>query len=306
MNVGSTSGIPPVRTAAASAAPRRFGLAALRPSVTVATMNPAGIIDEVAAIARGAGEIILRHFAAPIPIAARKSTRSDVVTAADTEAEGYIVRALLARFPGHHVVGEEGGGQGAAVAVAPYHWFVDPIDGTVNFAGKLPHFCTSIALATPDRQPLLGVIYDPTRDELFTAVRGGGALLDGRPLRVTATAGLNDAIVSTGFPYDKHTNPDNNLREWAAFLQHIRGERRLGSAALDLAYVAAGRLDGYWEKDLKPYDVMAGLLLVREAGGTVTDYTGAPYPQREDRGRYVASNGLIHDAMLRVLQSVRG
>lgn len=266
------------------------------------TLPPVSV-ETVAALARGAGEIILRHFAAPIPISARKSTRSDVVTAADTEAEAFIVRELTARFPDHHIVGEEGGGQGAPAATAPYHWFVDPIDGTVNFAAKLPHFCTSIALATPDRRPVLGVIYDPTRDELFSAVRGGGAFLNGRPLRVTGIAELNDAVVSTGFPYDKHTNPDNNAREWTEFLKHIRGERRLGSAALDLAYVAAARLDGYWEKDLKPYDAMAGVLLVEEAGGRVSDYTGAPDPQRADRGRYVASNGLIHEAMLRVLGS---
>ncbi|MCM2275955.1 MAG: inositol monophosphatase [Candidatus Didemnitutus sp.] len=264
-------------------------------------MQPAEILDDVVAIARGAGEIILRHFAAPIPISARKTTRSDVVTAADTETEAYIVRELQARFPGHHIVGEEGGGQGAPAAEAAYHWFVDPIDGTVNFAAKLPHFCTSIALATADRQPLLGVVHDPTRGEIFTAVRGGGAHLNGVALRVTDTASLNDAVVSTGFPYDKHTNPDNNLREWTAFLKHIRGERRLGAAALDLAYVAAGRLDGYWEKDLKPYDALAGLLLVREAGGTVTDYAGDPTPQRLDRGRYIASNGHLHAAMLDVL-----
>ncbi len=266
------------------------------------TLPPVSV-ETVAALARGAGEIIMRHFAAPIPISARKSTRSDVVTAADTEAEAFIVRELTARFPDHHIVGEEGGGQGAPAATAPYHWFVDPIDGTVNFAAKLPHFCTSIALATPDRRPVLGVIYDPTRDELFSAVRGGGAFLNGRPLRVTGIAELSDAVVSTGFPYDKHTNPDNNAREWTEFLKHIRGERRLGSAALDLAYVAAARLDGYWEKDLKPYDAMAGVLLVEEAGGRVSDYTGAPDPQRADRGRYVASNGLIHEAMLRVLGS---
>ncbi len=262
-------------------------------------------LEIVTAIARGAGEIIRRHFAAPIPIAARKSTRSDVVTAADTEAEAFIVRELTARFPAHHIVGEEGGGQGAPAATAAHHWFVDPIDGTVNFAAKLPHFCTSIALATADRRPLLGVVYDPTRDEVFSAVRGGGAFLNGQPVRVTGIAELSDAVVSTGFPYDKHTNPDNNAREWTEFLKHIRGERRLGSAALDLAYIAAGRLDGYWEKDLKPYDAMAGVLLVAEAGGRVTDYAGAPDPQRADRGRYVASNGLIHDAMLRVLASVR-
>jgi myo-inositol-1(or 4)-monophosphatase len=268
-------------------------------------MQPTAILNDVAAIARGAGQIILRHFAAPIPISARKSTRSDVVTAADTEAEAFIVRELLARFPEHHIVGEEGGGQGAPAATAPFHWFVDPVDGTVNFAAKLPHFCTSIALATPDRRPLLGVVYDPTRDELFTAVRGGGAQLNGQPLAVTATEELNDAVLSTGFPYDKHTNPDNNEREWSAFLKHIRGERRLGSAALDLAYVAAGRLDGYWEKDLKRWDIMAGVLLVEEAGGAVSDYAGAPDPQRAERARCVASNGRIHAAMLSVLASVR-
>src|SRR5688572_8489354 len=165
-------------------------------------MQLAEMIGDVAAIARGAGEIIMRHFAAPIPTTA-KSSRIDIVTAADTEAERYIVGELQARFPGHHIVGEEGGGQGAAAVSAPYHWFVDPIDGTVNFASKLPHFCTSIALATPDRQPLLGVIYDPTRRELFTAVRGGGAHLNGESLRTTATVELNDALVSSGFPYDK-------------------------------------------------------------------------------------------------------
>ncbi|HEX2100928.1 MAG TPA: inositol monophosphatase family protein, partial [Candidatus Synoicihabitans sp.] len=232
------------------------------------------------------------------------TSRIDIVTAADRETEAFIVHELARHFPDHHVVGEEGGGQGAAAAVAPYHWFVDPIDGTVNFASKLPHFCTSIALATPDREPLLGVVYDPTRRELFTAIRGKGAHLNDQPIRVTATAELIDAVITSGFPYDKHTNPDNNLKEWAAFLLQIRGERRLGSAALDLCYVAAGRLDGYWEKDLKPYDAMAGLLLVREAGGAVTDYAGGAYPQRHDRGRYVASNGTLHAAMLQVLASV--
>jgi myo-inositol-1(or 4)-monophosphatase len=262
------------------------------------------ILSQVTAIARGAGDIILRHFAAPIPTSV-KDTRSDIVTAADTEAEAYIVRELLARFPDHHIVGEESGGQGSPAGTAPYQWFVDPIDGTVNFAAKLPHFCTSIALATRDRQPLLGVVFDPTRGELFTAIAGQGAQLNGGPIRVTQTAKLNDAVCSTGFPYDKHTNPDNNLKEWAAFLKHIRGERRLGSAALDLCYVGAGRLDGYWEKDLKPWDVMAGMLVAREAGATVTDYAGDQNPQRLDRCRFVASNGRIHAAMLEVIDSVR-
>jgi myo-inositol-1(or 4)-monophosphatase len=192
------------------------------------------------------------------------------------------------------------------VANAPYHWFVDPVDGTVNFAAKLPHFCTSIALATAEREPLLGVVYDPVRRELFTAVAGQGAQLNGQRIGVTLTDELSDAVVSSGFPYDKHSNPDNNLREWTAFLHHIRGERRLGSAALDLCWLGAGRLDGYWEKDLKPWDAMAGMLVAREAGGTVTDYVGGAHPQRLDRGRYVASNGRIHAEMLAVLRSVAG
>lgn len=267
--------------------------------------EPAEILSVVADLARGAGDIILRHFTAPIPIAARKSTRSDIVTAADTEAERYIVRELARRFPDDHIVGEEGGGQGAPAATAARQWFVDPIDGTVNFAAKLPHFCTSIALATADRQPLVGVVYDPVRRELFAAVRGAGANLNGQSLAVTQTDALTDAVVSSGFPYDKHLNPDNNEREWAAFLRHIRGERRLGCAALDLCWVGAGRLDGYWEKDLKPWDVMAGMLVAREAGGVVTDYAGGPEPQRLDRGRYVASNGRIHAAMLEVLRTAQ-
>ncbi len=260
-------------------------------------------LNDVVSIARGAGEIIMRHFAAPTPTTL-KSSRIDVVTAADTEAEDYIVRELLKRFPDHHIVGEEGGGRGAAAEKASYNWFVDPIDGTVNFASKLPHFCTSIALTTPDRQPLLGVIFDPTRTELYTAVKGEGAFLNGKPMRVSGTRQLIDAVVTSGFPYDKHSNPDNNLREWAAFLVRIRGERRLGSAALDLAYLAAGRLDGYWEKGLRPWDAMAGVLMVSEAGGKVTDYAGRPNPQSQDRGHYVASNSLLHEEMLEVLSDV--
>jgi myo-inositol-1(or 4)-monophosphatase len=263
-------------------------------------INASELLPSIIALAQGAGEIALRHFAAPIPTTS-KTSRIDIVTAADTEIEAFLVAELTRRFPEHHIVGEEGGGQGAAAGGAAYHWFVDPIDGTVNFASKLPHFCTSIALATAEREPLLGVVYDPTRRELFTAVRGGGAWLNRQPIRVTQTAELVDAVITSGFPYDKHTNPDNNLREWGAFLTRIRGERRLGSAALDLCYVAAGRLDGYWEKDLKTYDVMAGMLIVREAGGTVTDYAGGAWPQRLDRGRYVASNGRVHAEMLGVL-----
>lgn len=284
----------------------RIAVDAVRGGVCLGGMqNPSELLPEVETIIRGAGRIVMRHFARPVATSL-KSSRIDIVTDADKESEAFIVAELARRFPGHHIVGEEGGGQGAPAAGAAYHWFVDPIDGTVNFASKLPHFCVSIALATADREPLLGVVYDPTRDELFAATKGGGATLNGRPIRVTEAAELVDAVITSGFPYDKHTNPDNNLREWSAMLVKIRGERRLGSAALDLCYVGAGRLDGYWEKDLKPYDAMAGMLVAREAGGMVTDYAGGEFPQREDRGRYVASNGLIHAAMLRVLAEARG
>lgn len=265
--------------------------------------QPSNLLPDIIEIAREAGEIVMRHFAAPIH-STLKSSRIDIVTAADTETEAFIIRRLTAKFPSHHIVGEEGGGQGAPAADAPYHWYVDPIDGTVNFANKLPYFSISIALATPDRLPLLGVVYDPTRGEFFTAVKDQGARLDGRPIAVTKTEELIDSVVASGFPYDKQSNPDNNLKEWNAFVPRIRGERRLGSAALDMSYVAAGRLDGFWEKNLKPYDAMAGMLIAREAGGRVTDYAGNDFPQRQDRGRYVASNGRIHAAMLAVLQSV--
>ncbi len=266
-------------------------------------ISPSSLLPQISALAQRAGDIALRHFAAPIPTTS-KTSRIDIVTAADTEVEAFIVDELTRLFPDHHIVGEEGGGQGAPAGGAAYHWFVDPIDGTVNFASKLPHFCTSIALATADRDPLLGVVYDPTRRELFAAARGAGATLNGNGIRPTNTTDLVDAVIASGFPYDKHTNPDNNLREWTAFTTRVRGERRLGSAALDLCYVASGRLDGYWEKDLKTYDVMAGMLIAREAGGVVTDYAGGAFPQHEDRGRYVASNGRIHATMLAILENV--
>jgi myo-inositol-1(or 4)-monophosphatase len=266
-------------------------------------MNLNDIVTIAAAIAQDAGELIMRHYAVAVTEKV-KSTSIDIVTAADTEAEALIVSALTSHFPDHHIVGEEGGGMGASADSAEYFWHVDPIDGTVNFAAKLPHFCTSIALCDKNREPLVGVVYDPTRKELFKAIRGEGAWLNDQPLRVTAVPRLLQAVLSTGFPYDRHTNPDNNLKEWTAFLVRTRGERRLGSAALDFSWVAAGRLDGYWEKSLNTWDVMAGLLLVREAGGRVTDYQGGEKPQALDKGGYVVSNGHIHQEMLEVIASV--
>lgn len=268
------------------------------------TLQPASLLAAVIDIAHQAVAIVMRHYAAPTN-AQTKSNSIDLVTAADKEAEIFIVAALKALVPKHHIVGEEGGGQGASLAEAEYLWFVDPIDGTTNFASKLPHFCTSIAMTDAQRHPLLGVIYDPIKRELFTAIKGGGAWLNGKPLRVTPTARLIESVLSSGFPYDRATNPDNNMREWAAIVPRIRGERRFGSAALDMAYVAAGRLDGYWESSLNPWDIMAGVLLVEEAGGCVTDYHGEPLPQRHDKANYVATNGSIHTELVDILVSVR-
>jgi len=283
----------------------RHGLFQIREIIQLMSLNLAALLPSVIDIAQQAGAIIMRHYAAPITALA-KSNRIDLVTAADKEAEIYIVAALKALCPTHHIVGEEGGGQGVALADAEYLWFVDPVDGTTNFASKLPQFCTSIALTDKTRQPLLAVIYDPVKRELFTAIKGGGTWMNGRPVRVTETTELLDSVMASGFPTDRVTNPDNNLREWAAIVPLLRGERRLGSAALDLAYVAAGRLDGFWEAGLNPWDVAAGVLLVEEAGGCVTDYEGQPMPQRQDKSRYVATNGKIHAAFLEALAAVRG
>lgn len=262
------------------------------------------VLNSVIPIARDAGQILLQHFDNPI-ITGTKSTDGDIVTIADKESERWIVSALTAHFPEHHIVGEEGGGMGAPAETADFFWYVDPLDGTVNYAAGMPFFSTSIALTDSHRQPLAGVVYDPWRDELFTAVQGKGAYLNGHPLHVSTTDSLAKALLSSGFPYDKHLRQDNNLAEWAAFLVKVRDLRRLGSAALDLCYVAAGRMDGFWEQSLNPWDVLAGMLIVREAGGMVTDYHGSPNPQQQDKGKYLASNGHLHPAMLAVLETVK-
>jgi myo-inositol-1(or 4)-monophosphatase len=180
-------------------------------------------------------------------------------------------------------------------------WVVDPLDGTNNFAHGFPVFAVSLAAIRGD-EVLAGATYDPLRDELFAARRGGGATLNGRPIRVSARERLATSLVATGFPYDKATNPDNNIAQFAAVTPLVRGIRRAGSAALDLAYVAAGRLEAYWERGTNAWDVAAGILLVREAGGRVTDYEGGP--PRLEGGRFVASNGPVHDQLLEVLQCV--
>jgi myo-inositol-1(or 4)-monophosphatase len=222
----------------------------------------------------------------------------DLVTEVDLECE-QMCRALLAdRFPDHDILAEEMGA-GPARAASRYRWVFDPLDGTTNYAHGLPVFCASLALEI-DGRPEVGAIYDPTRSELFTGERGQGAFLNGARLRVSETGGLLDSLLVTGFPYDVHQKIGPLVTMFAAFLGQARAVRRLGSAALDLCYVAAGRFDGFWEQSLKPWDVAAGALIVEEAGGRVTGMDGTPFDPAA--AHLVASNGQIHDAMLDVIR----
>ncbi len=264
-------------------------------------LNPTQILQQATRIAREAGQL-LREYSAQNVSRETKSSTIDIVTEADRNAEAYINSELEQLYPAHHIVGEEEGDRGADASTADFVWYVDPLDGTTNYANHIPHYCVSLALTDTQRRPLVGVIYEPTRDDLYSAIRGAGAHLNGEPLHVSATEELLQCVVASGFAYDKHENPDNNVPQWEAFMLKTRGVRRIGSAALDLAYVAAGRFDGYWERSLNPWDALAGMLLVQEAGGTVTDYEGGDAPQFTEDGRYVASNGHIHKAMLAVLR----
>ena len=260
------------------------------------------MLQIVEQIARDAGTVIMRFFEQPLN-EITKSSAFDVVTEADREVESLIISALQQHFPDYHIVGEEGGGIGAPIDQAEYRWYVDPVDGTTNFANRIPMFCTSIALTDRDMTPLLGVVYNPVNDELFAAVHGEGATLNGKKLVVSGTTSLQESVVASGFPYDKATAPDNNLAEWGRLLTRTRGVRRMGSAALDLCYVATGRFDGYWEQKLNPWDFLAAALCVSEAGGTVTNVAGET-GRSLYQGRYVvASNGHIHTDFLAALAS---
>ncbi len=221
----------------------------------------------------------------------------DLVTEVDKESERLIVEHLLSRFPGHNIVAEEGVyPQGGSIC----RWIIDPVDGTTNYAHGYPWFCSSIALEQ-DGELVAGVIYNPVYDELFTATKGGGAYLNGSRLSVSTRSPLKNTLLGTGFPYDCATDPANNFASFITFQMSARGIRRAGAAALDLACVAAGRLDGFWELKLKAWDVAAGVLMVREAGGVVTTFDGSPYDIFNNR--IVASNGLIHDEMVAMLTS---
>lgn len=220
----------------------------------------------------------------------------DLVTEMDVRSERFIVSAIRRRYPTHSVLAEE---KTALPRTSPYRWIIDPLDGTTNYAHGLPIFCVSIALERED-EFILGVVYDPCRDELFWAEKGKGAFLNRQRIRVSRTPALSTSLLATGFPYDLRDNPVNNLDHFAHFALRTHAVRRLGSAALDLCYVAAGRFDGYWEMTIGPWDFAAGSLIVQEAGGTITDFRGRPV--HLDGKQVLATNGKIHREMIKVLK----
>jgi myo-inositol-1(or 4)-monophosphatase len=250
-------------------------------------------LDIAVEAARIAGKFQQYRFESPLNVILKGD--KNLVTEVDQESERLIVAHLLGSFPDHGIVAEE---REYPQGKAPFRWIIDPLDGTTNYTHGFPWFCVSIGLESAG-ELVAGVIYNPLNDELFTATKGGGAFLNGHRLRVSNRSLLRNSLLGTGFPYDCASDPANNFCNFIAFQKAARGIRRAGAAALDLAYVAAGRLDGFWELKLKPWDVAAGVLLVREAGGIVTTFDGTDYDVFNHR--IVASNGLIHGEMTAML-----
>jgi len=242
-----------------------------------------------------AGALLLNYFDRRVEYELKGEF--DLVSQADHASESLIVERLRSRYPAHTVVAEEGRG---AAGDSPYCWYVDPLDGTTNFVHGFPVFCVSLALAR-ENELLCGIIYDPLHRELFEAERGAGARLNGRRIQVSRVARLNDSLAATGFPSRKrHLNVNVHFYYQVAMVSH--GVRRAGSAALDLAYVACGRLDAFWEFGLNPWDMAAGILLVEEAGGRVSDMRGAPHSLVSPH--LLADNGLLHEQMLEIFREV--
>jgi myo-inositol-1(or 4)-monophosphatase len=247
------------------------------------------------AIAREAGALLMEFFDKNIRIEYKGD--ADLVTAADRKSEALIRERIREAWPGHDVLGEE---EGLRDTGSEYRWYVDPLDGTTNFAHGFPVFCVSMGLQHKN-QMVAGVCFDPTRKEMFAAERGHGATLNDRAIHVSATKHLKESLVGTGFPsHKRHKNPNIHFYHQITLRSH--GVRRAGSAALDLCYVASGRMDGFWEFNLNPWDTAAGVLMVEEAGGRVSNFSGGPF---ELNSREVlASNGVIHDELIGEFQEI--
>lgn len=251
--------------------------------------------DLAVRLAKETGQILMDHFERRLAVKS-KSTEIDLVTEADMASEKLIVEAIRQQYPVHSILSEEGLGKSQA---GEFLWLIDPLDGTVNYAHGYPVFSVSIALQH-EGETVLGVVYDPVRDELFCAEKGQGAYCNGRRLSVSDTGSLSRSLLATGFPYARASIADNNLAEFGRVMPRVQGVRRDGSAALDMAYVAAGRLDGYWEFHLNPWDWAAGDLLVREAGGRTSSVSGQPWHLGSNS--MVATNGLLHEELLAALK----
>jgi myo-inositol-1(or 4)-monophosphatase len=246
-------------------------------------------------LARAAGKLQRDRYETRLEVQT-KTTPINLVTEVDHACEELVVEGIAAERPDDAILAEEGSGRDRDDA--PWRWVIDPLDGTTNYAHGYPRFCVSIGV---ERESIraVAVVYDPLLDELYTAVRGRGAWMNTRRLRVSKTASLGEAMLATGFAYDVRRSSVDNLDHFAALVKRSRAVRRDGSAALDLCYVAAGRFDGFWELKLQPWDVAAGLLIVEEAGGSTSDLRGGPAPRS---GReIVASNGLVHAALVDAL-----
>jgi myo-inositol-1(or 4)-monophosphatase len=257
-------------------------------------MNLAPYKQTAIAAAYKAADILRSRFGNLCQV--HKKDAVEIVTEADTESEKEIISAIRVRFPEHSILSEE---SGLKAGNADFRWVIDPLDGTVNFAHQVPLFCISIGLTYRD-DIVLGVVLNPVNGELYTAQQGEGAHLNGRPIRVSAIPKTSESLLGTGFPYHLQDNFEPIMTRYRNCLQASQAVRRLGSAALDICYVAGGRFEGFWEQDLKPWDTAAGVLIAAEAGATVSTFTNQPY-RLGDR-EILVTNGHIHDEMIGLLQ----
>lgn len=261
--------------------------------------NQLQIFLDVATEAVLAAGVVLQNYYGNLNQVEEKGRPGDLVTVADKAAEAIVLDVLQRHVPNHAILTEESGQLGTLDS--RFLWAIDPLDGTTNYAHQYPVSAVSVGLMI-DGVPSVGAIYDPARQELFRAAIGLGATCDRRPIRVSQTTELRNSLLVTGFAYDRHQTTDHNYAEFCYLTHLTQGVRRSGSASMDLAYVACGRLDGYWERGLSPWDITAGIVLVQEAGGLVTAYDGSPLQVQS--GRILATNHHIHASLSQALQRV--
>jgi myo-inositol-1(or 4)-monophosphatase len=271
----------------------------VRAGAASADRDPRRLRDAAAELAREAGAVVRSGWGrAHRP---ERKGRIDLVTDFDRRSEELLLARIAERFPGDAVLAEESGTHSARGAKSGVRWVIDPLDGTTNFAHNYPFFAVSVGVEV-DGERVAGAVFDPVRDEMFAAAREHGATLNGTPIAVSPIERIEDALLVTGFPYDVREHPERVMPAFEAFLTRAQGIRRDGSAALNLCYVACGRFDGFWEPTLSPWDTTAGTVIVREAGGRVTDYAGGTF--QPGRTSILATNGRVHDAMMSVLAGV--